>query len=187
MTRWLTADEHYRHKNIIRFCGRPFVSVGHMEAELILRHNLVVGDDDDVFHLGDFSMDERIVTDILAKLHGRHHLIAGNHDACHPCHKRHAREARRYLDAGFVTVQTFMTLDIEGFGSVDACHLPYSGDHKEKERYIEFRPKDEGRFLLHGHVHEHWLRRERMLNVGVDVHDFAPVSETRVAELLHRT
>lgn len=155
-----------------------------MDAELITRHNAVVGDDDEVFHLGDFALDERLVAPILARLRGRHHLIAGNHDACHPCHKRHVQQTRRYLAAGFLTVQTSMSLDIEGFGSVDMCHLPYTGDHKERERYPEFRPKDEGRWLLHGHVHEHWLRRGRMINVGVDVHGFAPVSEARIAELL---
>lgn len=44
------------------------------------------------------------------------------------------------------------------------------------DRYREERPADEGRWLLHGHVHERWRQRGRQINVGVDVWDYAPVS-----------
>jgi calcineurin-like phosphoesterase family protein len=41
---------------------------------------------------------------------------------------------------------------------------------------------DDGLPLICGHVHEAWRVRGRMLNVGVDVNDFTPVSQEQVAE-----
>ena len=36
---FFTADEHYGHTNIIKYCDRPFASVEEMDAEIIQRHN----------------------------------------------------------------------------------------------------------------------------------------------------
>lgn len=182
--RFFTSDQHFGHKNIIEYSKRPFESVAQMELAILTRFNDAVSENDDVYHLGDVSLDEHLVAGLMAKMRGRHHLVAGNHDACHPCHRRHARAERLYRDAGFATVQTALTFDIEGFGRVDLCHFPYRGDHTSQERYTELRPVDEGHFLIHGHVHEAWRTRGRMLNVGVDVHDFRPLSEPQVAGLL---
>ena len=42
-TFFFTADEHYGHANIIKYCNRPFTSVDNMDAEIIQRHNEMVG------------------------------------------------------------------------------------------------------------------------------------------------
>lgn len=52
---WFTSDLHFGHKNIIRFCDRPWNSVEEMDEALINNWNSVVGDDDIVFDLGDFA------------------------------------------------------------------------------------------------------------------------------------
>ena len=49
---WFTADTHFGHKNIIRYCQRPFVDVEEMNRVLIENWNSVVSPDDLVFHLG---------------------------------------------------------------------------------------------------------------------------------------
>jgi calcineurin-like phosphoesterase family protein len=170
MATWFTSDQHFGHKNILHHCARPFPDLDRMHAELIDRHNAVVAPEDDVWHLGDFSLDERLVRGFLRRLHGTHRLVAGNHDACHPCHRRHARAAAKYVAYGFAEVHETASL-----GRFLLCHLPYEGDSTHEARYPEFRPKDEGRWLLHGHVHEGWRIRGRMINVGVDAWDFAPV------------
>jgi calcineurin-like phosphoesterase family protein len=177
---WFTADQHYGHKNIIEFCNRPFTDLHHMHKELTTRHNDLVKDDDVVWHLGDFAMDHRLVPTILSKLRGKHVLVAGNHDKCHPCHKRHQHFVQKYLQYGFATVWT-NTVYREEF---ILNHLPYAGDSAHEPRYPEWRPKDEGGWLLHGHVHELWKVKDRMINVGVDQWDYAPVSVKEVRRLV---
>lgn len=78
-----------------------------------------------------------------------------------------------------------------GGKNVLLSHYPYAGepDAVKPDRYKKARPdrpkpeKDKPLpWLLHGHVHGAWCVRDRMINVGVDVWDFAPVeAETLVA------
>lgn len=172
MTVWFTSDQHYGHRNIIEYSGRPFTSLEHMHQELVARHNAVVQPNDDVWHLGDFSMDERLIPVFLPQLSGKHILVAGNHDKCHPCHKKHGPARRKYAQYGFTNVY----IDTVQFGDgIVLNHLPYVGDSGHEARYPQFRPKDEGSWLLHGHVHEAWKTRGRMINVGVDQWNYAPV------------
>ena len=46
MTTWLTADTHFGHQNIIRYCQRPFDRVEEMDRVLVQRWNARVGVDD---------------------------------------------------------------------------------------------------------------------------------------------
>ena len=76
---FFTADEHYGHVNIIRYCGRPFSSVEEMDQELIKRHNAVVGPEDTVIHAGDFTLANREAAGrYLQALHGHHHFLRGS-------------------------------------------------------------------------------------------------------------
>jgi calcineurin-like phosphoesterase family protein len=181
MTIWFTSDEHYGHARIIEYCNRPFRDVDQMTEELIKRHNLLVKEEDLVIHVGDFTFKQALMPAILERLKGRHALVAGNHDGCHRCHNNYEKATHKYLDAGFVSVA--QSTVVENFL---VAHLPYVGDYS---RYGQFRPKDEGLWLLHGHVHEAWKVRDRMVNVGVDQWSYAPVSleelKTLVKETIH--
>ncbi len=59
MTTYFTADQHFGHQNIIGYCGRPFHSVGEMNAVLVANWNAVVGPHDTVHVLGDVAMGRR--------------------------------------------------------------------------------------------------------------------------------
>lgn len=185
MTRWFTSDEHYGHARIIEYSKRPFSSLDEMHRELVARHNAVVMPTDEVLHLGDFALDERLVLGFLPKLNGTHYLVAGNHDRCHPCHKKHESAKRKYLLWGFRDV--WVHGQVDGFR---VCHLPYRGDTvtaarpNGEERYVEHRPQNDGQVLLHGHVHELWRTRGNMVNVGVDVWDYRPVSQMTIEGLV---
>jgi calcineurin-like phosphoesterase family protein len=156
-----------------------------MRETIIARYNEIVGANDLVYHLGDVTMDEKYVQPFVIRLNGRKILVAGNHDKCHPCHKNHERMRRKYLTYGFENVLTHAIYEPL---SVVMCHLPYTGSSEDyRERFPEHRPKNEGRPLLCGHIHEKWRERDKMLNVGVDVHDFRPVTEEQVRQFVART
>ena len=173
MNTWLTSDQHFGHTNIIRYSGRPFRDLDEMHSELIRRHNSVVCTDDTVYHLGDFSLDERMVPRFLPLLAGRHILVTGNHDACHPRRKGWRKHAAGYLNHGFAEVHAVGWMALPGHPGVMLAHMP-STDAADA-RYPEWRPKGGYETLLHGHVHERWQRNGKMINVGVDVWDYTPV------------
>lgn len=78
---WFTSDTHFGHKNIIRFSNRPYRDEDHMTEELVKSWNEVVDEEDDVYHLGDFSLTNAEKTQsILYRLNGNIHLIKGNHE-----------------------------------------------------------------------------------------------------------
>lgn len=178
--RFFTSDLHFGHKNVIDFCKRPFADVAHMESELIRRWNSVVGADDKTYICGDlFFVGKTKSKEIMNQLHGEKILILGNHDWGKI--KKHRAE-----EFGFVAILDTLCLRI-GKEDVRLSHFPYSGagDHTEgEERYTEHRLKDEGNWLIHGHVHSAWQVKHKMINVGVDVWDYFPVSEQLITALI---
>lgn len=78
---FFTADHHWHHERIIKYCQRPFSNVEEMDEKLITNWNNVVGDDDIVFHLGDFAKGGSSEwSRLLQRLKGKIYLILGNHD-----------------------------------------------------------------------------------------------------------
>lgn len=186
VSRWFTADLHLGHANIIEYSGRPFESADVMNRALIDGWNDVVAPDDEVWILGDFALGRIADTlPLVADLAGRKVLLTGNHDRCWPGHRRRAEGWEdRYVVAGFdEIVHGVVEIDVAGH-RVLACHFPYRGDSHDLDRYVDSRPADRGQWLLHGHVHERWRQRGRMINVGVDAWDYRPASESQLAALI---
>ena len=81
MNTFFTADTHFGHKNIIKYCNRPFASLDEMNETLIENWNKVVSLEDTVYILGDFAYCSKTsVEDFLKRLNGEKHLISGNHE-----------------------------------------------------------------------------------------------------------
>ncbi len=185
-TTWFTSDLHFGHANIIEYSGRPFRDVDEMNRGLIERWNALVQPSDTVWVFGDVAMGR--ITDTLPLVHqlaGRKLLLAGNHDRCWNGHGAKAAEwIERYEDAGFEEVhQGAIDLNVGGH-EVLACHFPYRGDSQDLDRYPAARPIDRGRWLLHGHVHERWRQRERMINVGCDAWACTPIDAATIVALI---
>ena len=79
---WFTSDLHFGHRNVIKFCNRPFEDEKVMGKQLINNWNETVSKDDIVFVLGDtfWFNDSRSIKKILDQLNGTIYLIPGNHD-----------------------------------------------------------------------------------------------------------
>ncbi len=82
MNHWFTADTHFGHANIIKYCNRPFGSSVEMNETMISNWNKVVQPGDIVYHLGDFCFGRKgYEFDIyFNRLNGLIVFIKGNHD-----------------------------------------------------------------------------------------------------------
>jgi calcineurin-like phosphoesterase family protein len=186
MTVWFTSDLHLGHANIIGYSARPFANADAMDRALVAGWNSVVESTDDVWVLGDFALGRIYATLPLAgQMAGHKYLVCGNHDRCWARHGARSLEwIERYRRAGFEDIlQGPVELQVAG-NEVLACHFPYQGDSHDHDRFVEARPVDRGQWLLHGHVHEKWCQRGRMINVGVDAWDYRPVSSEALGQLI---
>ena len=163
MTLYFTADQHFGHRNIIEYCGRPFDDEIEMDRTMINRWNDVVGPEDTVYHLGDFCMPKkRDCKKVLSYLNGKKVLIRGNHDL----------HVKAMLEIGFDEVYDYKVLKIgrqrPGF-IISMCHYPNVDidDLLKKGMNVIF---------ICGHVHEKWKFKGHYINVGVDQWDFKPIS-----------
>jgi calcineurin-like phosphoesterase family protein len=116
--------------------------------------------------------------------------LCRNHDFCHSYHKKsrtpegHARWLKQYKDWGWIMLPEQSTFMLPEIGEVNLCHLPYANTEYEGDKYAKWRPYDNGNWLLCGHVHDKWKVNGKMLNVGVDVWDFKPVSVTDIVKAI---
>lgn len=156
-----------------------------MDRTIVANWNNLVGKDDTVYHLGDvaFATPDRI-KHILENLNGRKILIIGNHD----------RNANRMVEYGFAEVhQSIKQLELSNGTLVNLSHYPYRGSTTDPYHEVKFDTKnidDDGRNLICGHVHIAWdskpgKYKNWMINVGVDVQDFKPVSEDELIQLIN--
>lgn len=167
---YYTADLHFNHAFVAG--TRNYVSAEAHDEDLIERFNREITKRDHLWILGDLCMGS--LTEGLkqaSRLNGVKHLVLGNHDAGHPMHKKSHSSMRRYLEV-FESVHLHEQHTIEG-RRVNLSHFPYRGDHKPDDRHTQWRLRDEGGPLIHGHVHGEWMVDGRQLNVGVD-HGAAP-------------
>ena len=75
---WVLGCSHFGHKNIIRYCNRPFINVEAMNRAIINNWNRLVNDSDTVFHLGDVGIGS--AERWFSQLKGNIKHIKGNHD-----------------------------------------------------------------------------------------------------------
>lgn len=185
---FVLADPHFGHANIIKYCHRPFADAATMDAALIANWNETVPADADVWVLGDMTIKPDKLGGLLARLNGRKVLVAGNHDQPHPVSLNNkgrrpeqlADYARAYCEAGFDAVHLFGAFTLPDFGRVRVCHYPYA----DGPDWLGVRFPDDGQTpLLHGHVHDKWRFNGRMLNAGVEVQDYRPITLRQVRDL----
>jgi calcineurin-like phosphoesterase family protein len=161
MNTYWTADFHEGHHNIIKYCRRPFKSTEEQHTVLVRNFNQRVKPGDTVFHVGDFCFRNspggkvgegttRKAADWQADYTGSWIHVRGNHD-------------------GNNSLKTCIERIYIEFGGTRIClvHDPADADLTCGLNFV-------------GHVHNAWrIKRSGksiLVNVGVDVWDFRPVT-----------
>jgi len=188
---YFTADTHFNHKNIIKYCQRSpepgyglFRDVGEMNEHMIKTWNETVTPDDTVYHLGDvfFGPKDEAIT-LCNRLNGHKTLILGNHDL--------KPKPEFWKEAGFEAIHMLGYRKTFKLGVLDQVlhlsHYPYEKALTEYDirTYLHHHaPLEHNIPLLHGHVHDRWQTKGHMINVGVDVWNYQPVSASTILVLV---
>ena len=165
---WFTSDLHFWHKNICKYCDRPYNTIEEMNQGIIDNWNSIVKDDDIVFLLGDmgFCGIEKL-RPLMSQLKGKIYLIQGNHDS----DKVVARLYEEDLIEDYFKMLEITIINDEECPNqqLTLCHFPM----------IDWYNKEKGSWMIHGHQHQlphtpscsvaHW-------DVGLDKNDMFPVS-----------
>ena len=170
---YFSADYHLFHRNIIKFCNRPFSSTQRMQYHIWENHNHIVQPEDTVYFLGDLTMEggsaRQKLDPLVDKLNGNLIMILGNHDRMKPFD---------YIEMGFSSVHTSLVIEVEG-KKIFLCHDPAMIQPGIIPPEVDF--------ALCGHVHTTWQKIDSfipIINVGVDIWKFEPVNMLQILELI---
>lgn len=112
---YFTADTHFGHDNVIRFCNRPFSCAAEMDEALIANWNGRVKGNDTVYILGDMFFRSTNFEEILKRLKGRKRLIVGNHDG--------SWMTKADISRYFASIDKFLETT-DGQHALTLCHYP---------------------------------------------------------------
>lgn len=161
MNYFFTADEHYGHTNIIKYCNRPFSNIKKMDDEIINRHNEIVGSGDMVFHIGDFTLlSSRDYENYSRRLKGKHVFIRGSHDNW---------MNKDFPADGILEITIYWQIII-------LCH--YAMRVWDKSHYNSWQ--------LFGHSHGKLKEEGKQLDVGVDTNNFYPYSFEQIKKIMDK-
>ena len=177
---FFTSDTHFFHSNIIKYCDRPFQNVHEMNETIVKNWNETVPSDAVVFHLGDVSLGAipKVLNDLLWKLNGTKYLIIGNHEK-DALGKEYIRE---HWTGIYDIAEIFVPDDEITYKEqhIVMCHYPM----------IAWNAGHRGSWQLFGHVHGGLSNKGEIkhgvsqMDVGVDCHDFYPISYQQVKEII---
>ncbi len=164
---YFIGDTHFDHRNIIKYCHRPFSDVTEMNRTIENNWNSTVGDNGVVYFLGDWSFGRtaKPAGHWKRRLKGSIVSIRGSHDRHH----------------GGIKFQDFTELHVEGHDFL-LIHNPNPNDkHKTPEQKQKI--ENWHGWIVHGHTHNNemdtypFVNGERKtINVGVELINYRPVS-----------
>ena len=162
---YFTSDLHFFHENAIKFGSRPYRDWQEMNEGLIENWNRTVGDDDEIYILGDLTMKgPQQALEVIRRLHGKKYMIRGNHD--------HFLNKATFDAGAFEWIGDYRRLVCQG-QRIILFHYPIA----------EWDQKFRGAIHLHGHQHnppgynlDNRKNGIRRYDVGVDANNWRPVS-----------
>lgn len=174
---FFTADQHFFHNNIIKYCDRPFKNYKEMHDTLVSNHNSVVKQTDTVYHLGDFAMSASYdkVINVVQQLNGIHFFIMGSHDKW----LERLVKTNNYAEDVYNNIIHYRGRRIEitiknKFISMDHyCQKTWARSHYNS-------------YHLFGHSHGRLLPVGKSWDVGVDNNNFYPISFDQIKEIMDK-
>lgn len=148
---WFTSDLHWGHRNIVKFCPQRQTEFGLSldDPDMLMKHddalinqwNNTVSKHDTVYILGDLSFAPAEETKkMLEKLHGKKHLILGNHDASCKGLENYFESVSQIKEVWF---KRHMYSFLDEHMHCTLCHFPL----------IAWNRRMHGSIHLHGHLH----------------------------------
>ncbi|MGV8130484.1 MAG: hypothetical protein ACP5N7_00095 [Candidatus Pacearchaeota archaeon] len=170
-----TSDQHFGHKNIIKYCNRPYKTVQEMDDDLINRWNKIVDPQDTVYQLGDltFSDNETYLHDLFNRLHGKKIILPGNHDP--------KKAIRIYKEYAYVT--RLEELHLPDVPLITLCHYPMMTWNKSGYGSWQLFGHHHGQLSQHG-VDPALNIRNTQIDVGVDTNDYYPYTLDDIKKIL---
>jgi len=173
MKNYLTSDTHFGHAKIIEYCDRPFKSLEEMNEKIIYNWNEIVKPEDIVFFLGDFCFrnspggiqgEPYKYEHYASRLNGHIAFFLGNHDHRASFKTKLINGVARFANQNF--------------------WLTHNPVYANPDYAIN----------LVGHVHGAWKikqieikdKKTIVYNVGVDVHNFRPITFDKVITDINR-
>jgi calcineurin-like phosphoesterase family protein len=81
MQTFFTSDTHFDDPYAIEYFHRPFRSVDEMNAVMVEKWNMTVSEEDTVYHLGDFTLEDiHHFRKWVSQLNGTIKILPGSHD-----------------------------------------------------------------------------------------------------------
>lgn len=193
---YFTADTHFGHGNIIQFCERPYRNVEEMDADLIHQWQDTVGDDDDVYHIGDVTLaDFKTFTEYVRELTGQLHIIPGSHDTrwLHVWNERVTWLEEDTLATSVKNVKTASGHQVLVYQPLHSMLKDSYKDLMDEEQapptivlcHYAMRTWDRSHYNswhLYGHSHGDLPSIGMSMDVGVDVWGYKPISLPLIAE-----
>ena len=176
--KYFISDTHFNHKGALSWNGgtvRPmFSNVNEMNDYMISKWNSVVGDNDEVYFLGDFAYKCSInkALSIFYQLNGIKHLIFGNHD------NKIAFKFNCWESVSQIK-QIYIIKPNGCKQYIILCHYPM----------LSWMHSHEGSWHLHGHTHgsiQNLNKGVKRLDVSVEIHDYTPLSKLDVINILDK-
>jgi calcineurin-like phosphoesterase family protein len=188
---FFTSDTHYNHTNICRGVTRwtdaeditrDFKTLDQMNDRIVNGINDVVGQDDILFHLGDWSFGGfEMIEQFRNRIHCKNiHLILGNHD-------HHIERDREGIRGLFVSVNQYVELEVSEAQSGKLVKTIPRNFVLMHYPIMSWNKMNEGVIHLHGHVHlppGKRIGKGKMMDVGVDGNGMDPLSLSKVLTLM---
>lgn len=171
MKTFFTSDTHFDDEYAIQYFHRPFRNVNEMNAVMVERWNNVVSQDDVVYHLGDFTLEDlHHFTKWAGQLNGSINILPGSHDQ--PWLKDFVSSEKIRVLAPLISLE-FSETGVAGRPQVIVlCHYSMQVWYRSNQ----------GSWHLFGHTHGKLKGIGLSFDVGVDCTDFVPLSLAGVAE-----